>query len=273
MNEAKKQMHDIAVSLGLMVDACTLEPDLEDLVLGAKSLRRRYEESKARIAELEGAREEDAAEMADLCKLLDASMSARSGTRESAFEDVCSVLDDLDFVPSQSIAKTEDAAWRIVSKLIGDDDCDLDRAPAQAEPTTGVCTNDPNTLTDLAKRMAADSKFVAGIEEGYRQMERGQFSTLAEVKARLGDTAQAEPRVPPGVGDEFERLTPPKGTRRVKGAGNCCESGAPRFWDENGVAYLLAHEGDTLSRKVAAQAEPQAPLPHVGDPWDCGGGK
>lgn len=43
----EKRMHDIAVAVGLMVENCTLKPDLEDLVLGAKSLRRRFEQLRA----------------------------------------------------------------------------------------------------------------------------------------------------------------------------------------------------------------------------------
>jgi hypothetical protein len=39
----EKRMHDIAVAVGLMVGDCTLKPDLEDLLLGAKSLRSRFE--------------------------------------------------------------------------------------------------------------------------------------------------------------------------------------------------------------------------------------
>jgi len=53
--ENEKRMHDIAVAVGLMVENCTLKPDLEDLVLGAKSLRRRFEN---RGVELDGQRSE-----------------------------------------------------------------------------------------------------------------------------------------------------------------------------------------------------------------------
>jgi hypothetical protein len=45
----------------------------------------------------------------------------------------------------------------------------------------------PNPASTLAAQMAADSEFVAKTEEGYRAIDEGRFSTLEEIKARLGD--------------------------------------------------------------------------------------
>ena len=46
---------------------------------------------------------------------------------------------------------------------------------------------DAQTGKDLVAKMLQDKEFIKGVERGLKDIEEGRYSTLEEVKKRLGD--------------------------------------------------------------------------------------